>query len=638
MLRPSLILASILLVPAAPMAAQTCLSTTFASNNGGSVGGAVYFDVTAVANVLVVSLDMNYSAVAGTAVGVDVYTTPGTSVGNETNFAAWTLVGTDNGAATSAGTNLPTPITLASPVLLNAGSHGVALVARGSAHRYTNGNGANQTYSDAFLTLQLGQASNVPFTAGIFTPRVFNGTICYNPASGLFPNFTATPEAGPLGTVHQFTDTTFTSDPGGVLAWAWDFDNNGTIDSNLQNPTHVYPGEGRFTVTLTATDAMHGSQSITRTDLIAVDLVSASFTASPAGGNSMQFTDTSTGSPTSWAWDFENDGTVDSNAQNPLHTYASAGQYTCRLTVTDAVSNDTTTENIGVGIIPVPGFGSTFSSATLTRGFWFQSPVRFSVVSMSVPDESAHGLQNVALYRLAGAPPPFPGTASGGLEFFQAGTPSGSPIPCAVSFDAGEFVGVIGACGDATTMRSSYGTPAGPFASSVLGQPTTLTRFLTQTNIVTAMGTGAYSEEVAGAVGRVILGVSGCTSLPYGTGSPSGVGPPAPVLTTTSLPFVGSTAVLTVDNQDANAIGFLVVGFGRANTPTPFGTLLVSNIGATLLMNGGAPLNIGPNNHSFPVPNSPIFIGFGPVNWQNGNLLLTGQVATSNGQEWFLDV
>jgi PKD repeat protein len=55
----------------------------------------------------------------------------------------------------------------------------------------------------------------------------------------------------------------------------------------------------------------------------------------------VQFTDTSTGYPTSWAWDFENDGTVDSTDQNPSHTYDTPGTYTVNLTVANPDGNDT---------------------------------------------------------------------------------------------------------------------------------------------------------------------------------------------------------------------------------------------------------------------------------------------------------
>ncbi|MCD4819167.1 MAG: PKD domain-containing protein [Candidatus Cloacimonetes bacterium] len=44
---------------------------------------------------------------------------------------------------------------------------------------------------------------------------------------------------------------------------------------------------------------------------------------------------------TSWEWDFDNDGTIDSNEQNPLHIYSEEGIYTISLTVSDGTSTDT---------------------------------------------------------------------------------------------------------------------------------------------------------------------------------------------------------------------------------------------------------------------------------------------------------
>jgi PKD repeat protein len=54
---------------------------------------------------------------------------------------------------------------------------------------------------------------------------------------------------------------------------------------------------------------------------------------------------TATGSTslTSWAWDFDNDGTIDSNEPNPAFTYTSAGNYTVSLTVSDGQTQHTRT-------------------------------------------------------------------------------------------------------------------------------------------------------------------------------------------------------------------------------------------------------------------------------------------------------
>jgi PKD repeat protein len=456
----------------------------------------------------------------------------------------------------------------------------------------------------------------------------------YVPAAGLYPSFSATPLSGPIGQTVQFTDNSYSSAPGGVLAWQWDFNGDSVIDSALQNPTFQYTAGGFYNVSLTVIDSVNPPQTLTRTNYIAIGAVDASFTMN-AIGLVAQFTDTSTNNPTSWQWDFEDDGIVDSNLPNPVHLYPAAGSYRCKLTVANAFSTDSTIVNVGLGIIPLPAFGSTYT-AQQTRGYWFQAPVRFSIVSAQVPDESAHGLQNVAIYRMASAPPAYAASATGGLEFFSTGQPSNVSLPCAVSFDAGEFVGVLGACGDSTTMRNSYATPVGPFASSVLGVPTTLTRFLAQANLVVGAGLTPYSSEAAGALARVTLGVSAAVGLQYGAGSPSPYAP-APTLRTTALPVLGQNAQLTLTTNDAQSIGILAVGLGRASLPTPFGTLLLNGIVGTDLFNGGAVLTPGDYTYSFAVPSSPALQGFGPVNWQAALLVLpNGEFALSNATEWWL--
>jgi PKD repeat protein len=55
----------------------------------------------------------------------------------------------------------------------------------------------------------------------------------------------------------------------------------------------------------------------------------------------VKFTDISHGEVTSWAWDFDDDGTVDSTEQHPQHEYATAGVYTVKLTVSGPAGSDT---------------------------------------------------------------------------------------------------------------------------------------------------------------------------------------------------------------------------------------------------------------------------------------------------------
>jgi PKD repeat protein len=72
----------------------------------------------------------------------------------------------------------------------------------------------------------------------------------------------------------------------------------------------------------------------------------ADFSATPLTGDApleVVFTDASTGA-TSWAWDFDNDGTTDSTDQNPAHTYNTAGIYSVELTVTGPLGSDSMTK------------------------------------------------------------------------------------------------------------------------------------------------------------------------------------------------------------------------------------------------------------------------------------------------------
>ncbi len=68
----------------------------------------------------------------------------------------------------------------------------------------------------------------------------------------------------------------------------------------------------------------------------------AEFSGSPTSGDVpllVDFTDLSTGGPTSWSWDF-GDGIGTSTAQNPSYTYTTAGTYTVTLTATNAFGSD----------------------------------------------------------------------------------------------------------------------------------------------------------------------------------------------------------------------------------------------------------------------------------------------------------
>jgi PKD repeat protein len=110
----------------------------------------------------------------------------------------------------------------------------------------------------------------------------------------------------------------------------------------------------------------------------------ASFTASPTTtttGSNVAFTDSSTGSPTTWQWDF-GDTTPLVNSQNPTHAYTAAGTYSVTLTVTNASgSNAFTRTNYIVVSAPPPVADFTASTTTPTTG----ATVTFTGTSTGTP-------------------------------------------------------------------------------------------------------------------------------------------------------------------------------------------------------------------------------------------------------------
>jgi PKD repeat protein len=76
-------------------------------------------------------------------------------------------------------------------------------------------------------------------------------------------NFTGSPTSGTTPLTVNFTDTS-TNSP---TSWSWSFGDSGT--STVQNPSHQYTSFGKYTVTLTATNAA-GSDGETKTNYVAV--------------------------------------------------------------------------------------------------------------------------------------------------------------------------------------------------------------------------------------------------------------------------------------------------------------------------------------------------------------------------------
>ena len=173
--------------------AQSCLTTIFQRGNGGGQDWGNFMDitVTAAGGVTITDIEVNdnNNGAGGGPVEIEIYTTPGTYVGNETNAGVWTSVSTGTGIAMPE--NTPTPIDM-SDFMLAPGSYGVFVHHKvGGGPAYTNGNGSNQQYMDSAMTIDLGSSIAGLFTGTQFNPRVWNGTFCYGGGGGLSTYCTA---------------------------------------------------------------------------------------------------------------------------------------------------------------------------------------------------------------------------------------------------------------------------------------------------------------------------------------------------------------------------------------------------------------------------------------------------------------
>lgn len=165
--------------------------------------------------------------------------------------------------------------------------------------------------------------------------------------NSLTASFTFSPSSPVAGQAVQFTDTS----TGSPTSWQWNLGDG--ANSTAQNPTHTYSTVSSYNVALRISNDS-GSNSTSRTiTVLPTSSLAASFTyspASPAAGQPVQFTDTSTGIPTSWGWDF-GDGTT-SAAQNPVHTFATASSYSVSLTVEAGSNSNSASKTV---IVRQPG-------------------------------------------------------------------------------------------------------------------------------------------------------------------------------------------------------------------------------------------------------------------------------------------
>jgi PKD repeat protein len=152
----------------------------------------------------------------------------------------------------------------------------------------------------------------------------------------------------------QFTDQS----AGNITAWAWDFNNDGHIDSTAQNPVYTYQNTGTYSVNLTVSGP-GGVDSKVRHDYINVNATpEGAFIGNPTSGMvplRVQFTEISTGNPWLRYWSFGDVSTI-VTGKNPAHVYVTPGDFTVTLTTLGPDGTKTYTREHYIHVDPNPNY------------------------------------------------------------------------------------------------------------------------------------------------------------------------------------------------------------------------------------------------------------------------------------------
>ncbi len=164
----------------------------------------------------------------------------------------------------------------------------------------------------------------------------------------------------------------------GATEWCWDFGDGSTgcpstgwvsDPSTGPNPTHTYSNLGTYTVSVYVRNCItgpiqSGTVDVTITSLEplnaefqATNIFCSSAACSASVGQTINFQDSSTGSPEFWDYDWDGDGIFeDSNNSSPVtsHVYNSEGNYTPKLRVRRGSASDEFTHVMIIVSTPNP--------------------------------------------------------------------------------------------------------------------------------------------------------------------------------------------------------------------------------------------------------------------------------------------
>jgi PKD repeat protein len=403
--------------------------------------------------------------------------------------------------------------------------------------------------------------------------------VSYVPAAGLYAGFTANVTTGPSPLAVNFTDQTFTSDPNGITSWAWDFDGDSVIDSTVQNPTFVYTTCGTYNVSLTVTDGTHAPNTLTRTAYVSTDQVVGNFTATVVGPLTVQFTDTSTGPATAWAWDLDGDNIVDSTVQNPVWVYASASPVNVTLTASrlcrtaaPVTKSVVAVQQFSHNVVPNNGLST---GASVYFDLDVLNPLGMSIGAMDVFGSVVNVPFTVDMYVKHGTHRGFEGTAA---EWTLVNTASGTSasattLPSLVTFPQAQYLppGLYGVklLYNGTGPRYQNLTVTTTVGNADLNLTLGVSRGTT-----VALPWSGSNVDLRGWSGTLYYSTSNVGNLAgFGAFGPGCAGSRPVSKATGNRPQLGNVHTVTFNNLP-QSLGILITGFSRSSSvfgPLPLG-------------------------------------------------------------------
>jgi len=570
----------------------------------------------------------------------------------DTAYQVFIYTNPDNGPLSSAGPVSTTQgtigipgyhtITLPAPVSLNSGQK-FSVVVRLQTPNYNYPIAIEKPYSDysSKATASPGQSytSSTGTSWTDLTTSIPNANVCLKAytvktgSSAPVAAFSGTPLSGTVPLTVQFTDTS-TNSP---TSWLWTFGDGGTATS--KNPSHLYTTVGTYTITLTATNSV-GSNTLTKTAYITVISGSsapvAAFSGTPVSGTvplTVQFTDISTNTPTSWAWTFGDGGT--STSKNPSHLYATVGTYTVTLTATNSVGSNTLTKTAYITVTsatspPIAGFWGTPVSGTVPLTVQFtdtstNSPTSWlwtfgdgGTATSKNPSHqyTAAGKYNVSLTatnsagsnKLTNIEYVIVTSGSSAPVAAFSGTPVSGTVPIIVQFTdtstntPTSWAWTFGDGGTSTSQNPSHiYTATGTYSVTLTAKNTVGSNTLTKSGYITVntapvVPVAAFSgTPVSGTVPLIVQFTDTSTNIPtswawtFGDGGTSTSQNPSHTYTAVGTYSISLTAKNTAGGNTLTKSGYITVN--TAPTPTPTPVPLKASFIATPV-SGKPPLNV----------------------------------------------